>query len=69
MTSLCLYTDGKVSYVSFMFCPKLLLKNGKTIMKAPIMESMNFFTENLQLTAVNFLKWEWNILETSNNNN
>ena len=31
-----------------------ILKNGKTIMKAPIMESRNFFTENLLSTVVDF---------------
>ena len=33
---------------------QLFLKNGKTIMKAPIMEPQNFFTENLLSTAVDF---------------
>ena len=31
---------------------KLFLRYGKTIRKAPIMESKSFFTENLQSTAV-----------------
>ena len=33
---------------------QLFLKHGKTIRKAPIMESKNFFTENLRLNTVNF---------------
>ena len=31
-----------------------ILKDSKTVRKAPIMESKNFFTENLWLTAVDF---------------
>ena len=33
----------------------LFLKNGKTFRKAPIMEYVNFFTENLWSTALDFV--------------
>ena len=39
----------------------LFLRNGKTIRKAPIIDFKSFFTDNLQLTAVdNFI----NVSET-----
>ena len=42
----CLCTDGKLCYASIMFCPKLLLKNGKTIIKMRIKHFWNWSDNN-----------------------
>ena len=45
---------------------KLFLKNGKTISKAPIIESSELFHRKSSVDRCwLFLKWEWNILGAS----